>query len=139
LIKKSITIVIANHKGGVEKTTTYITLGYGLAGLGYHITLIDCDVQGHVAPFLGLENKEETFYTVSTHSLRTGVYPEMCYNYYCLDEQKNGAFFHAAGHNLLLGAKRPLHVDSRPARCSSRQRQQHAKGALCYSTKEKIK
>lgn len=56
-MKKSITITIANHKGGVGKTTTAITLGTGLAALGYPTVLVDCDPQGNVASFMGLDPK----------------------------------------------------------------------------------
>lgn len=52
-MKKNIIITIANHKGGVGKTTTAVTLGAGLAALGYPTVLIDCDPQGNVASFLG--------------------------------------------------------------------------------------
>lgn len=54
-------ITIANHKGGVGKTTTAVTLATGLAGLGYKTVLIDCDVQGHVAPFLGMERRRSLY------------------------------------------------------------------------------
>lgn len=54
-MKKSITITIANHKGGVGKTTTCVTLATGLAALGYPTVLVDCDPQGNVASFIGLE------------------------------------------------------------------------------------
>jgi len=47
------TIVIANQKGGVAKTTTACTLATGLAELGYETVLVDCDPQGNVAAFLG--------------------------------------------------------------------------------------
>jgi chromosome partitioning protein len=50
---KKITICIANHKGGVGKTTTAVSLGAGLAALGYPTVIIDCDPQGNVASFLG--------------------------------------------------------------------------------------
>lgn len=51
---KTKTVAIANHKGGVGKTTTAITLGHGLAYKGYEVVVIDLDTQGHVATFLGL-------------------------------------------------------------------------------------
>lgn len=54
-MKKSITICVANQKGGVGKTTTAITLATGLAGLGYPTILVDCDSQGNVSQFLKME------------------------------------------------------------------------------------
>lgn len=54
-MKKNIVICIANHKGGVGKTTTAVTLGSGLAALGYPTVIIDADPQGNVASFLGMD------------------------------------------------------------------------------------
>jgi chromosome partitioning protein len=51
----TVIVVIANHKGGVGKTTTAVSLATGLADLGYPTLLLDCDPQGNVASFLGLE------------------------------------------------------------------------------------
>ncbi len=54
-------ITVANHKGGVGKTTTTITVAAFLAGQGYTVTIIDCDSQGHVASFLGLDKTPGLF------------------------------------------------------------------------------
>lgn len=48
-------IVIANQKGGVGRTTTAVTLAHGLARAGQRVLLVDCDPQGQVTSFLGLE------------------------------------------------------------------------------------
>lgn len=50
-----VTITIANHKGGVGKTTTAVNLAAGFAGLGYPTVLVDCDPQHNVTDFLGMQ------------------------------------------------------------------------------------
>jgi chromosome partitioning protein len=50
---KTHVICIANHKGGIGKTTTAVTLATGFSAMGKSTTLIDCDPQGNCASFLG--------------------------------------------------------------------------------------
>ena len=51
----TVIIPLTNHKGGVLKTTSAVTLGHGLAQRDVTTLIVDTDPQGHVAFSLGLE------------------------------------------------------------------------------------
>lgn len=51
-------IAVANHKGGVAKTTTCLSLGGALAEGGLQVLLVDLDPQAHLTLSLGLRPEE---------------------------------------------------------------------------------
>ena len=52
-------IAVANHKGGVGKSTTVINVGAALANLGYRVLIIDTDAQGHTTLGLNIQTQEK--------------------------------------------------------------------------------
>lgn len=50
-------IAVANHKGGVGKTTTTASLGAALAAKGRCVLLVDLDAQANLTVFLSTQNR----------------------------------------------------------------------------------
>lgn len=52
-------IAIANHKGGVGKTTSVASIGIGLSLKGYRVLLLDLDAQANLTSFFLQETEED--------------------------------------------------------------------------------
>ncbi|MFK7949132.1 MAG: ParA family protein [Saprospiraceae bacterium] len=55
-------ISLLNHKGGVGKTTSTISIGAGLAKLGKRVLLLDLDPQANLTLSLGIPRQKITIY-----------------------------------------------------------------------------
>ena len=64
-------IAIANHKGGVGKTTTVANLGSILSKKGFHVLLVDLDAQANLTTSLAATFEGATVYEALTGKVDT--------------------------------------------------------------------
>ena len=68
-------IAILNFKGGTGKTTTAVNLSAALALKRQNVLVVDCDPQGSIADWLGV-NPKNTFFDLLTD--REGSFYKSC-------------------------------------------------------------
>ena len=69
------TIAVANHKGGVGKTTTVLNLGVALMKRGRRVLLVDADAQANLTAALGGRPRELTRERRTLAHVLAGVVP----------------------------------------------------------------
>lgn len=81
----TLTITVANQKGGVGKTTTAVHIAHGLSLSGKRVLLADFDPQGQCATILGLDQESDVFnLLVSEHPLNQLFRPTDRESFYVL-------------------------------------------------------
>ena len=66
-------IAIANHKGGVGKTTSVQNIGVGLANAGKRVLLVDLDPQANLSDAFGFEEVEVSIYDAMTDKAKLPI------------------------------------------------------------------
>ena len=59
-------IAVANHKGGVAKTSSTVNIGIGLARMGQKVLLVDSDAQASLTSSLGFRDPDSLKYSIAT-------------------------------------------------------------------------
>jgi len=97
-LSRTVTIALANQKGGCGKTTTTVSLASGLAKLGYRVVVVDTDPQCNATDSFGLDREElqrDGYFTVADAFLARRPVSEIVVNF---ADRFADTLFVACGH-----------------------------------------
>lgn len=112
-LARTVTVALANQKGGCGKTTTAVSLGAGLAQLGYRVVIVDTDSQCNATDSFGLNREnllKEGFFTVADAYLAKTPMSEIVVDF---GERYEQRLYVATGHRGLAAVQLRLETEVR--------------------------
>jgi chromosome partitioning protein len=107
-LSRPVVVAMTNQKGGCGKTTTTVSLGAGLARMGYRVVVVDTDPQCNATDSFGLNREElltDGYFTVADAYLARRPMAEIVVNF---PDRFDASMFVAPGHRGLSSVPQRL-------------------------------
>jgi chromosome partitioning protein len=107
-LSRPVVVAMTNQKGGCGKTTTTVSLGAGLARMGYRVVVVDTDPQCNATDSFGLNREEllkDGYFTVADAYLARRPMAEIVVSF---PDRFDDSMFVAPGHRGLSSVPQRL-------------------------------